>query len=61
MNTSEIQEAGKFKKRFVRKLRRRKWIFYRRIWQITWFSGGSFSFKDLSFSDNHLWISFKCS
>jgi hypothetical protein len=29
--------------------------------KITWFGGGSFSFRGLSFSENHLWISFRCS
>jgi hypothetical protein len=45
---------GNFRKSSARKMRRRKWSFYKRGWKITWFSGGSFSFRGLSFSDNHL-------
>jgi hypothetical protein len=60
-NTPEIQETGNFRKRSARKLRRRKWSFYRRIWWITWFGSGSFSFRGLSFPENHLRISYKCS
>jgi hypothetical protein len=61
MNTFKIQEMGNFKKTSTGKLRRRKWSFYRRRWKITWFNGGRFSFRGLSFYDNHLRISFKCS
>jgi hypothetical protein len=60
-NTPEIQETGNFRKRSAKKLRRRKWSSYRRRWWITWFGGGSFSFRGLSFSENHLRISFRCS
>jgi hypothetical protein len=60
-NTPEIQEMGNFRKRSAKKLRRRKWSSYRRRWRITWFGGESFSFRGLSFPENHLRISFRCS
>jgi len=53
-NTPKIQEMGNFRNRSARKLRRRKWSFYRRRWKNNWFSGGSFSFGGLSFFDNHV-------
>jgi hypothetical protein len=59
-NTPKIQETGNLRKRSVKKLRRRKWSSYRRRWRITWFSGGSFFFRGLSFSEDHLWIGFRC-
>jgi hypothetical protein len=49
------------KSRSARKLRRRKWSSYRRRWRITWFNGDGFSFRGLSFSKDHLWLSLRCS
>ena len=59
-NIPEIQETRNLRKGSVKKLRRRKWSSYRRIWWITQFSSGSFFFRGLSFSENHLRISFRC-
>jgi hypothetical protein len=52
---------GNFRKKSAKKLRRRKWSSYRRRWWITWFGGESFSFRGLSFPENYLWISSRCS
>jgi hypothetical protein len=60
-NTPKIQEMRSFRKRSIKKLRRRKWSSYRRIWWITWFDDKSLSFRDISFPENHLRISFRCS